>query len=297
VKVAAAFVGLAALWGSSFLFLRLAVPDFGPILAAELRVGIAWIILSLLVGAGVFHRYVRAKVQQIPASSSEAPVLVWWQMAVVGLTNSALPFALYGFAALSLPAGYLAILNSLVPLWGALLASIFLGQSVRWTLVAGVLLAGLGISLLVRLGPVEVNTQALLAGLACAGATLCYAIAGQLTRRWLSHVSAVHSARATLGYATLWILPFIASDVAAATPTPVGWGAVLALGVVSSALAYLLFFWLLKQIGPVRASSVTFLIPGFGVLWGAIFLAEPLSLHVFAGLALVVVASLLVQRP
>lgn len=297
MKVTAAFLSLAALWGSSFLFLRLAVPDFGPILAAELRVGIAWIILSLLVGAGVFHRYVRAKVQQIPASSSAAPVLVWWQMAIVGLTNSALPFALYGFAALSLPAGYLAILNSLVPLWGALLASIFLGQSVRWTLVAGVLLAGLGISLLVRLGPVEVNTQVLLAGLACAGATLCYAIAGQLTRRWLSHVSAVHSARATLGYATLWILPFITPDVAAATPTPVGWGAVLALGVVSSALAYLLFFWLMKQIGPVRASSVTFLIPGFGVLWGAIFLGEPLSLHVLAGLALVVVASLLVQRP
>ena len=297
MKVAAAFVSLAALWGSSFLFLRLAVPDFGPILAAELRVGIAWIILSLLVGAGVFRRYVRAKVRQTSSPSSAAPALIWWQMAIVGLTNSALPFALYGFAALSLPAGYLAILNSLVPLWGALLASIFLGQSVRWTLVAGVLLAGLGISLLVRLGPVEVSTQTLLAGLACAGATLCYAIAGQLTRRWLSHVSAVHSARATLGYATLWILPFITSDVAGATPTPVGWGAVLALGVVSSALAYLLFFWLLKQIGPVRASSVTFLIPGFGVLWGAIFLGEPLSLHVFVGLALVVVASVLVQRP
>ena len=72
---------------------------------------------------------------------------------------------------------------------------------------------------------------------------------------------------------------------------------VLALGIASSALAYLIFFWLLKQIGPVRASSVTFLIPGFGVLWGALFLGEPLSLHVFAGLALVVVASLLVQRP
>jgi len=297
VKVAAAFVSLAALWGSSFLFLRLAVPDFGPILAAELRVGIAWIILSLLVGAGVFRRYIREKLQQTPAPSSSAPPLVWWQMAIVGLTNSALPFALYGFAALSLPAGYLAILNALAPLWGALLASIFLGQSVRWTLVAGVLLAGLGISLLMRLGPVEVNTQTLLAGLACAGATFFYAIAGQLTRRWLSQVSAVHSARATLGYATLWILPFIASDVAAATPTPVAWGAVLALGIASSALAYLIFFWLLKQIGPVRASSVTFLIPGFGVLWGALFLGEPLSLHVFAGLALVVVASLLVQRP
>ena len=297
MKVAAAFVSLAALWGSSFLFMRLAVPDFGPILAAELRVGIAWIILSLLVGAGVFRRFVRTPEEQTTGSSSATPALVWWQMAIVGLTNSALPFALYGFAALSLPAGYLAILNSLVPLWGALLASIFLGQSVRWTLVAGVLLAGLGISLLVRLGPVAVNTQTLLAGIACAGATFCYAIAGQLTRRWLAQVSAVHSARATLGYATLWILPFITSDLAGATPTPVGWGAVLALGVVSSAFAYLLFFWLLKQIGPVRASSVTFLIPGFGVLWGAIFLGEPLSLHVFAGLALVVVASVLVQRP
>ncbi|MFM1880008.1 MAG: hypothetical protein RLZZ344_242 [Pseudomonadota bacterium] len=297
MRVGLAFVGLAALWGSSFLFLRLAVPDFGPVLAAELRVGIAWIILSLLVGAGVFRRYLRLR-----TASGAGPEMVntlppWWQMALVGLTNSALPFALYGFAAISLPAGYLAILNSLVPLWGALLGSMFLGQSVRWTLLAGVLLAGLGISLLVQLGPVAVTGQTLLAGLACAGATLCYAIAGQLTRRWLSHLSAVHSARSTLGYASLWILPFIAPDASAATPTAVGWGAVLALGMVSSALAYLLFFWLLKQIGPVRASSVTFLIPGFGVLWGALFLGEPLSLNVLVGLTLVVFASLLVQRP
>jgi drug/metabolite transporter (DMT)-like permease len=294
VIVALAFVSLAAVWGASFLFLRLAVPDFGPVLSAELRVGIAWIALTLLSAIATLRRFV-------PFLSGEASArpgvrVAWWKMALVGLTNSALPFALYGFAALSLPAGYLAILNALVPLWGGLIAAAFLGQPLRWTLFAAVGLAALGISQMVRLGPVPVDMQTLLAALACAAATLCYAVAGQLTRLWLSGVTAVRSARTTLGYASLCILPFVGSDLQAASPTPVGWGAVLALGLVSSALAYLLFFWLLKRLGPVRASSVTFLIPAFGVVWGTLFLGEPLGAPVLIGLGLVVLASVLVQR-
>ncbi len=287
MAVAFAFVTLAALWGASFLFLRLAVPEFGPVLSAELRVGIAWAALSVM---SLVSMVGRRTAQQSPLT------VTWWKMALVGLTNSALPFALYGFAALSLPAGYLAILNSLVPLWGGLLAAVFLGQPLRWTLFAAVALAGLGISQMVRLGPVPVDQQTLLAALACAAATLCYAIAGQLTRIWLTGITAIRSARTTLGYASLGILPFIGPDLQQASPTPVGWGAVLALGLVSSALAYLLFFWLLKQMGPVRASSVTFLIPGFGVIWGALFLGESLGAPVLLGLGFVVVASLLVQR-
>ena len=292
--VAIAFVSLAAVWGASFLFLRLAVPDFGPVLSAELRVGIAWIALTVISVLAPLWRFVPFPAGQV--SSNPRVPIAWWKMALVGLTNSALPFALYGFAALSLPAGYLAILNALVPLWGGLIAAAFLGQPLRWTLFAAVGLAALGISQMVRLGPVPVDMQTLLAALACAAATLCYAVAGQLTRLWLSGVTAVRSARTTLGYASLCILPFVGSDLQTASPTPIGWGAVLALGLVSSALAYLLFFWLLKRLGLVRASSVTFLIPAFGVVWGTVFLGEPLGAPVLIGLSLVVLASILVQR-
>lgn len=296
MTVAFAFVGLAALWGASFLFLRLAVPEFGPVLSAELRVAIAWVALTIFSGFSLLARFMPWAADD-NQPKSRAPAVAWWKMALIGLTNSALPFALYGFAALTLPAGYLAILNALVPLWGALLAAVFLGHPLRWTLFAGVALAGLGISQMVRLGPVPVDMATILAALACAGATLCYAVAGQLTRLWLSGVTAIRSARTTLGFASLSILPFIAPDLAQAQPTSVGWGAVLALGLVSSALAYLLFFWLLKKMGPVRASSVTFLIPGFGVVWGALFLGEALAAPVLVGLGLVIVASILVQRP
>lgn len=294
MTVALAFVTLAAVWGASFLFLRLAVPDFGPILSAELRVGIAWLALTVFSGMAALRRFGPfTAAESFP--KTRLPI-AWWKMALVGLTNSALPFALYGFAALTLPAGYLAILNALVPLWGGLIAAAFLGQPLRWTLFAAVGLAALGISQMVRLGPVPVDAQTLFAALACAAATLCYAVAGQLTRLWLSGITAVRSARTTLGFASLCILPFIATDLQQASPTAVGWTAVLALGLVSSALAYLLFFWLLKQLGPVRASSVTFLIPAFGVVWGALFLGEPIGAPVLIGLGLVVLASVLVQR-
>ncbi|MGA1554181.1 MAG: DMT family transporter, partial [Burkholderiaceae bacterium] len=205
-------------------------------------------------------------------------------------------FALYGAASFYLSAGYLAILNALVPLWGGLIASIWLGQPFRWSLVMAVVIAATGITMLVNLGPVETSMQTVLGGLACAAATFCYALAAQWTRRWFADVSPIRVARSTLGYATFALLPFSIPDMMVATPSAAGWVSIFMLGMLGSGLAYLLYFWLLRELGPVRASSVTFLIPGFGLLWGAIFLDEVITPTVLAGLGLVVFSSLLVQR-
>lgn len=279
-----AFVALAAIWGSSFLFIRIAAPEFGAILSAELRVAIAWACLWLV---SIFMLGPRQCFQR-PRFEP--------RLLVLGLTNSAIPFALYGAASFYLSAGYLAILNALVPLWGGLIASIWLGQPFRWSLVMAVVIAATGITMLVNLGPLETSMQTVLGGLACAAATFCYALAAQWTRRWFADVSPIRVARSTLGYASLALLPFSIPDIAVAMPSMAGWVSIFMLGMLGSGLAYLLYFWLLRELGPVRASSVTFLIPGFGLLWGAIFLDEVITPTVLAGLGLVVFSSLLVQR-
>lgn len=279
-----AFVALAAIWGSSFLFIRIAAPEFGAILSAELRVAIAWACLWIvsIVTLGPSQCFQRPRFEP--------------RLLVLGLINSAIPFALYGAASFYLSAGYLAILNALVPLWGGLIASVWLGQPFRWSLLMAVLIAATGITMLVNLGPAEANMQTVLGGLACAGATFCYALAAQCTRRWFAEVSPLRVARSTLGYATLALLPFSIPDIAVATPSAAGWFSIFMLGMLGSGLAYLLYFWLLRELGAVRASSVTFLIPGFGLIWGAIFLDEVITLTVLAGLGLVIFSSLLVQR-
>lgn len=284
MTIGLAFVALAAIWGSSFLFIRIAAPEFGAILSAELRVAIAWACLWLV---SIFMLGPRQCFQR-PRFEP--------RLLVLGLTNSAIPFALYGAASFYLSAGYLAILNALVPLWGGLIASVWLGQPFRWSLVMAVVIAAAGITMLVNLGPLETSIQTVLGGLACAAATFCYALAAQWTRRWFADVSPIRVARSTLGYASLALLPFSIPDMAVATPSMAGWVSIFMLGMLGSGLAYLLYFWLLRELGPVRASSVTFLIPGFGLLWGAIFLDEVITPTVLAGLGLVVFSSLLVQR-
>lgn len=280
------FVLLGALWGASFLFLRIAAPEFGAALSAELRVGLAWLALWLLARLWPWAK----------AQSGQKGGVGWRVYALIGLLNSALPFALYGLAALVLPAGYMAILNALVPLWGGLLAIKFLHEPLRPALVIGVALAATGVSLMVQLGPLDLSPAVLLGVLACMGATLCYAIAGILTKRLLSQATGYANALHSLFFATFWLLPFGLWQVPTAQPTPASWLAVTALALASTSLAYLIFFRLIRDLGPIRATSVTFLIPAFGVLWGVIFLGEPLTLGMLMGFGLVLSASILVLK-
>jgi len=280
------FVLLGALWGASFLFLRIAAPEFGAALSAELRVGLAWLALWALVQLSPWAR----------AQSRQTAGVSWRVFALIGLLNSALPFALYGLAALVLPAGYMAILNALVPLWGGLLAIRFLQEPLQPALVVGVALAATGVALMVKHGPLELSLEVLLGVLACMGATLCYAIAGILTKRLLSNASGYANALNSLFFAACWLLPLGLLQAPTAHPSAQAWMAVGALALGSTAVAYLIFFRLIRDLGPIRATSVTFLIPAFGVLWGVIFLGEPLSLGMLLGFTLVLSASLLVLR-
>ena len=259
---------LAALWGASFLFTRIAAPVFGPYPVTALRVGVA---AALLVPLVLFNGLGRQAMQR------------WKPLALVGLLNSALPFLCYGYAALTLPAGVSALLNATTPLWGAVVAWLWLGDKPGVWRSAGLAIGFAGASMLFWTPlPDAAEGRTLLAFLAALLAPLSYGISASYAQRYLQDTPAMVNAAGSLASATVFLaLPAALHWPSHAVPWQ-AWVSVLLLGVFSTACAYLLFFRLLARIGPVRAVTVTYLVPLFGVTWGALLLREPVTPNMVA---------------
>lgn len=270
---------LAALWGASFLFMRIVAPVLGALWTAEARVGIAGIAMLLFMLALRRPMNFRA---------------YWRQYLVIGILNSALPFSLYSFAALTLPAGYSAILNATSPLWGALIGAVALGEELNARKLAGIASGVGGVAMLVRLGPMEFSPQLLLAALACIGAALCYGIAGAYSKKKSAGIAPPQMAAGSLLGAALALLPFLPLSPVRAEITPFVLLIASLLALLCSAIAYLIYFRLIADIGPTKALTVTFLVPLFAITWGALFLGEEIGIGTLAGCVLVVLATWLV---
>ncbi|SAK54800.1 DMT family transporter [Caballeronia ptereochthonis] len=289
VNLAQLFV-LAALWGGSFLFIRVGVTDLGVAPLMALRVGIgALFLLSMLV--------LRGAVRAALATMRERA----WPLLVVGMLNSAAPFCLFAYAELTLSAGVTSVINATTPLWGALVAFLWLNDRLTRMRVAGLAIGFAGVLALVwdqmlmhdaAAAPVSPMTTAL-AALAALGATLCYGIAASYTKRHLMGVDSLTIAAGTMSAATLVLAPFALVWWPGAAVSMQAWGAVLGLGVACTGVAYMLFFHLIAVAGPARAITVTFVIPIFGILWGALFLAERVSAGMAAACAIVLVGTAL----
>jgi drug/metabolite transporter (DMT)-like permease len=269
-------VALAAIWGASFLFMRLAAPEFGPLALTALRVaGAALFLLPLLAwrgGGGSLRTH-------------------WRPIVVVGLLNSALPFTL------AINAGLSAILNSTAPLWAAAIAALWLGERLTPSRVAGLAIGFAGVLFLAwdkaSFRPGDHGVSAGTAIAACLLATLCYGFAANYTKRTLQGVSPIavaagsqSAAALALALPALWAWP-------AQAPSGGAWAALAVLALLCTGIAYLMYFRLIARLGPSRAISVTFLIPVFGVLWGALFLGEAISGAMLAGCAVILVGTAL----
>ncbi len=267
----AEFCLLAALWGASFLFMHLGAAEFGAVPTAGLRVGFgALFLLPVFLLRGVW-----------PQFRQRAGAILF-----VGLLNSALPFALYSFAVLHITTSLSAILNATVPLSGALVAWLWLKDRPDGLRALGLLIGFLGVALLV-LGKSSVNPTSapaasamgitLLAMGACLLATLCYGLAASYTKRHLAGVHPMATAAGSqigaslaLALPSLWLWP----------TQPVGataWWAVIALGLLCTAVAYVLFFRIIETAGPAKALTVTFLVPVFALFYGVLFLSESIT--------------------
>jgi drug/metabolite transporter (DMT)-like permease len=207
----------------------------------------------------------------------------WRGISFVGVTNAALPFLLFNFAALTIPAGLSSILSATTPLFAALIGAIWLGERLTLARMAGLSLGFGGVVLLVA-GKLQVLPQAdllrtVLAALACLAATLLYGVSGNFSKRYLAEVPPLAVATGSQVVAAV-LLAGPALALWPAEPPPLrAWGAVLALAALCTTFAYVLFFGLIARLGASRAMSALFLIPAFGVLWGCIFLDESFSLQ------------------
>jgi drug/metabolite transporter (DMT)-like permease len=269
---------LASIWGGSLLCMRILAPVLGAVWTAELRVliaGAAMLLFMLVAGRPMDFR------------------ANWKSYLMLGLFNSALPFVLYAYAAFTLPVGYLAIVNATAPLWGALLGLLVLREQLGPRKIGGLLLGVAGVGLLVRLGPVQVTPQVLLAVAACAGAALCYGIASVWSKKASIAIAPTMQATGSQLAAALMLLPFVPFAPVPGMPTTATVVAIATLALLCTAVAYFIFFRLLAEIG-TRALSVTFLIPVSAMAWGALFLDETITLHAAIGCALVMVATWLV---
>jgi drug/metabolite transporter (DMT)-like permease len=274
-------VALAALWGGSFVFIRYAVPTMGPVPLAFARVCLAALALFAFAAAQ----------RRMPDLRKR-----WRGFAVVGLANSALPFALFSYAEQTITASTAAILNATSPFFGALAAAIWLAEPLTARMIGGLLLGLAGVVLLVGLQPEPLNTATSLAIGACLAAALCYGLAGVYTKKRMRDASSFDLACGSQLSAALLLAPVLPFS---SMPGPVpAWvvANVVALAVASTAVAYLIYFRLIAEIGPSRALTVTFLIPLFGVVWGHVFLDEAITLNMLAGGALIVAGTAVALR-
>ena len=276
------FTLLAALWGASFLFMRLGAAEFGPLPTAGLRVALATVFLwPIMLYKG-----------QWPALRRH-----WRPVLLAGITNSAIPFALFSWAVLHIATGLTAILNASVPLFGALIAWMWLGDRINRLRWVGLAIGFVGVALLASRAPAGTgfkSDSAYWAIGACLLASFFYGVSASFARRYLTGVPPLATATgsqlgAALGLAlpTLWLWP-------AQMPGPRAWGAIVAIAVLCTGIAYILYFRLIANAGPSRALAVTFITPVFAVLYGAVFLGERITPWMI-GCALVIVCGTLLS--
>jgi drug/metabolite transporter (DMT)-like permease len=280
---------LAAIWGASFLFMRIIAPVLGSMPTAFFRASLGALgLLAILLIMRVPWDF-RGKLKQCLA---------------LGVLSAGLPSAMYSLAALVLPAGYSAIFNATTPMMGVLIGMLFFAEALTPSKAAGVALGLFGVAVLTRTGPVAFDQELLLGAAACLIATTCYGFAGFLTRRWIGQQGGLDNrltAFSSLCGASLFLLPLFAGSLIVQPPASWAglevWLSLAGLGLICTAFAYVLYFRLLTDIGPIKASTTTFLIPPFGVLWGALLLDEPLSWAYLYGGVLIAIALWLVVRP
>lgn len=256
------FVALAFLWGSSFLFMRTGAQAFGPFATAFVRIGLGALALTPLL---LWQGHLRSMAGH------------WRALTLAGALNSALPFSLYSYALLSISTGLSSILNASTPLFGALIARLWLKEPLPGMRVVGLMIGFAGVVALTSRsgsGWAGLDGSGSAAWLACLLATVCYGFAACYTKKHLQALPSLVNATGSLWAATAMLAPLAWWTWPVQAPPVSAWLSLAVAGVFSTALAYLLYFRLLMRIGPTRSMSVTYLIPVFANLLGVLVLDE-----------------------
>src|SRR5215218_6898597 len=263
---------LSALWGGSFLFIRVAVPALGPFLLVGLRVGLAAAVLTLYALA----------IGRVPKIRTR-----WRSFLVLGFLNAAVPFSLISAAEIYLTASLAAILNSTTVMFTAIVAAVWMGDVLTARKAVGIMLGIVGVTVLVGWDPLPLNGLVLLAVAAMLIASLSYALGATYAKLSFSGIPPLGMAFGQLGGAVSLLLPLAVVSVPAEAPSFVVALSMLGLALLSTAVAYLIYFRLIENVGPTSTVTVTLLVPVFGLLFGILLLDEPFGVGTLAGLAII----------
>lgn len=250
---------LGAIWGSSFLFMRIAARPFGAFALVDIRLVLGALVLLPFLWRDRAH-FRRG---------------MWPKLAIIGLINSAIPFLLFAWAAQRSPAAIGAICNAMTVLFAALVGFLFFGEKIGARRAIALLVGFAGVVVLAtsKAGGLSVG-MAVIAG---STAALLYGVGVNLVRRHLAGIPPAAAAAATLGCAALLLVPFALTHWPDHAIAPIAWGSAIAIGVICTGYAFLLYYRLIQRIGPARAATVTYLVPLFGAAFAWLFLGEPVT--------------------
>lgn len=282
-RVLAALVVLGVLWGGSFPLIAVATPTLGPVAVTHARVVVALVVLAAVAG---IHRRSWPALARRPG-----PFLL------LAALNVALPLTLVATAVVGLNASLAAVLNATTPMFAVLVAAVWLGQPVTARTLVGVALGVLGVSVLVGGAPVALDPRTLLAVAASLTAAALYAVGGAYAASAFAGTPPLPLALGQQLAAALLLLPATAAVPPPGPPTPGAAAAVMVLGVGATAGGYLLYFWIIRQAGPVTAATVTLLVPVVGAAGGVAWLGEPLTIGLLLGLPIILTGVVLLTGP
>ncbi|MFT5484068.1 MAG: drug/metabolite transporter (DMT)-like permease [Halieaceae bacterium] len=271
---------LAALWGASYLFMKVAVPEFGPFAMVEMRVlAAALLFLPVLI----WRRGIATVVDN------------WRPLLIVGAMNSAIPFCFIAYGALHVSAGFAGMVNASTPLFGAVVAAIWLRERLGLVRIVGLFVGFVGVTILVW-GKLDGNfTASTTAVLAMLMAAACYGWSASYMRLKIAHLDGFTAVTGSMFGAALLFMPVAIWFWPEQAVSAKSWVAVAILGGVCTGLAYLLYFRLIARLGPIRAISVTFMVPMFALVWGRLFLGETFTVSMIAGGAIILCGTALVN--
>lgn len=272
---------LSAIWSTTFIFLKFLAPYFGSSGTACLR------LLSASIFLLIIFKFIRHKINWKRD---------WKFLCFIGIINASIPFCCFSFAALYIPTSLSAILNSLTPLFGVVFAAIIFKEKITPFKVMGLLFGVIGVALISKNDMILKNDKAFLGIIACIIATICYGIATNLIKKYGELVDARALSCGSQLFAGLALLPFFMKT---GVSKPISFNILILMiifGVLCSAIAYLIFFYLVKEVGPVSSLTVTFLIPIFSLFWGKLLLKEVIYPSMIVGIFLILGGTLLVIK-